>query len=253
MSFAPNPNVLGYVGIKEKNPPDTYFRERDPLKNDVKLYDIGDLWQNTVSLEWFILQAKGKNLDESDPNFKQVEATWASFAPSVGTLHDLKGDDSLEVLPVSNTINLLGSKVGDEGAIRFTKGDDGQLLGKVQVDATTINIVNNELQASIPEFKWNLVNVDTTIVSGQGYISNAPGNINLTLPAICSVGSIAKITVLTGAASVIPGPGQTIHFGNHSTATGLQSSLLRDSVDLVCVVENLDWNVLDSIGNWNIL
>jgi CII-binding regulator of phage lambda lysogenization HflD len=46
---------------------------------------------------------------------------------------------------------------------------------------------------------------------------------------------------------------QQIHFGNQSTTVGaagyLESTNRRDSIELVCTVADLYWNVVSSIGN----
>jgi hypothetical protein len=50
---------------------------------------------------------------------------------------------------------------------------------------------------------------------------------------------------------------EVIHFGKTDTTTGtggyLESTLARDSVELICCVTDNEWNVVSSIGNITIV
>jgi hypothetical protein len=50
---------------------------------------------------------------------------------------------------------------------------------------------------------------------------------------------------------------EVIHFGNIDTTVGvagyIQSTLARDSVELICCVTDNEWNVVSSVGNITIV
>jgi hypothetical protein len=81
--------------------------------------------------------------------------------------------------------------------------------------------------------------------------------VTITLPATAAVGSIVEVTGKGAGGWKIAYPtGDIIHFGNLDTtiSTGyLQSTLTRDSVRLVCVAADTEWNVISSMGNITIV
>ncbi|MES2274368.1 MAG: hypothetical protein V4487_09290 [Chlamydiota bacterium] len=105
-------------------------------------------------------------------------------------------------------------------------------------------------------FTW-VVNVQAdspvAVVSNTGYIANGIGTVVYALPATAAVGTTVRFTGENNATGwqVTANAGQTIHFGSvDSTVAGsLTSTAIRDSVELVCVAADTDWNVLSSVGN----
>jgi len=106
---------------------------------------------------------------------------------------------------------------------------------------------------------WSAITVDQTIAVLNGYICNKVGLLSLALPTTSAVGDVFRVTgmntdlgwTITQAAS------QQIHFGSASTTTGvggsISSVLKRDTIECVCVVANLEWNVTSSISNLTIV
>ena len=89
------------------------------------------------------------------------------------------------------------------------------------------------------------------------YIANNAALVTLTLPATASVGERVGVTgVGAGGWRIAQNAGQQIHFGNVSTTSGtggyLEFTHRRDTVELVCVVEDAEWNVIDAIGQIDI-
>lgn len=90
------------------------------------------------------------------------------------------------------------------------------------------------------------------------YITNKGTQCVLTLPSTASVGVILRVTGINASGwKITQNVSGIIHFGNADTTTGtggyLESSSTRDSVELVCVVENNEWNVISSVGNITIV
>lgn len=105
---------------------------------------------------------------------------------------------------------------------------------------------------------WSEIFATTaTAAINTGYIANNASLVTITLPATAAVGSIVEVTGKGAGGWKIAYPtGDIIHFGNLDTtiSTGyLQSSLTRDSVRLVCVVADAEWNVISSMGNITIV
>lgn len=123
------------------------------------------------------------------------------------------------------------------GTIAFTTGANS--LNLEVVEAGTI---------------WNEVTLTSaSMVVNNGYIANNAGLVTLTLPSTAALGSLIRVTGKgAGGWRIAQNSGQTIYFGAATTTTStghLDSSAVRDTVELVCVTANNDWNVLSSIGN----
>lgn len=92
----------------------------------------------------------------------------------------------------------------------------------------------------------------------SGYVLNNTDWISLTLPAVAPLGSFIEI-VGKGEANwgLYQRAGQRIHFGNVSSTPGLEGMLLsvnaRNSIRLVNVTPDTEWQVVSSQGNINVL
>jgi hypothetical protein len=123
------------------------------------------------------------------------------------------------------------------GTITFTPG------------AGTLNL------EGAPAFTWSVITGDQTAVVNNGYICNKGSALLLALPATSAVGAVIEVTGINTALGwkVTQAAGQQIFFGTASTTSGatgfLQSTAIRDSIKMVCVVANLTWNVVSSVGN----
>ena len=106
---------------------------------------------------------------------------------------------------------------------------------------------------------WNVVtDAAANMVINAGYIANRGTLVTLTLPDTATVGSTIKVTGIgAGGWKVAQNAGETIYFGTGSTTGGaggsLASTQTRDSIELVCVVADTDWNVLSSVGNFTLV
>jgi hypothetical protein len=104
-------------------------------------------------------------------------------------------------------------------------------------------------------FMWNEVVIPAqNMVSDNGYVANDAALVTLTLPATSALGGVIEVTGKgAGGWSIAQGAGQQINFGASSTTVGVAGSLSSatalDSVKLVCITANLEWNVLSAIGN----
>jgi hypothetical protein len=103
-------------------------------------------------------------------------------------------------------------------------------------------------------FTWQEINSSQTAIVNYAYITNSAGAVTVTLPAAAIIGQRVML-VGKGAGGWVVGQnaGQTIHFGKMSTTTGvggsLASTLQRDVIELVCVTQDTDFCVIDSVGD----
>lgn len=102
---------------------------------------------------------------------------------------------------------------------------------------------------------WNEVTgTSQSMAVDNGYIANNASLVTLTLPATAAVGKVVRVSGKgAGGWKIAQNASGIIHFGNSDTTTGtggyLQSTHQRDSVELVCVVANNEWNIISSVGN----
>lgn len=88
----------------------------------------------------------------------------------------------------------------------------------------------------------------------NAYIANNASQVVFTLPSTAAVGKVVRVSGKgAGGWKIAQNASGIIHFGNIDTTTGvggyIQSTHKRDSVELVCVVANNEWNVVSSMGN----
>lgn len=101
---------------------------------------------------------------------------------------------------------------------------------------------------------WTEVTTTSQAASGNnGYIANNGALVTITLPATSAVGEIIRITGKgTGGWRLATRAGQTIYFVGGNTTTGaggrLDSTDDRDSVEIICVTADTDWNILSMHG-----
>jgi hypothetical protein len=102
---------------------------------------------------------------------------------------------------------------------------------------------------------WSVITAASQAMSvNNGYIANRAGTVAFTLPTTSAVGDMIEVTGINTATGWSIGytTNQQIFYGTSSatiTTGTLASTNIRDSVRLVCVVANLGWNVLSSVGN----
>lgn len=110
------------------------------------------------------------------------------------------------------------------------------------------------------KLEWNVITADLNpVVKNHGYICNKVGLLTLTLPTTAAVGEIFRVTGINTALgwTVAQNAGQQIHIDNLSTTAGvggsISSSAVRDSVELVCVVADTEWNATSFVGTITVI
>lgn len=101
---------------------------------------------------------------------------------------------------------------------------------------------------------WLVATSSLTASVDTGYLINSESVLSLYLPTSSSVGSVIRaVGVGSGGWEISQGGSQQVHFGILSTITGSAGSLAsthqRDAVEIVCVAENVEWQVISSVGS----
>lgn len=135
---------------------------------------------------------------------------------------------------VSDNINLLGA---------------GGILVAGNAGTNTLTITGT------PSVTWNEVTATSASMAvSNGYVANNAGVVTLTLPATAAFGDMIRVAGKgAGGWLIAQNAGQTIHFGSVDTTTGaggsLASTLQYDVVELLCITQDTDFLVTNSVGN----
>ena len=151
-----------------------------------------------------------------------------------GFIQTVTGNAGPAVTPTAGNINIVGT---------------GNVTTTGAASTLTISLTGPA------SFSWSVITIDQTAAVNKGYICNKAGTLALLLPVTSSVGDIIRVTGINTALGwqITQGAGQQIFLGAAPTTLGalgsLTSSDTRDSIEIVCVVANLTWNVLSVQGN----
>lgn len=175
------------------------------------------------------------------------------------------GAGTFSAVTVTNHNILVGAASNGITSIALT---NGQLaIGSTGVDPVAATItagagiaISNgagtiTISAGGGGLSWSVVTgASQVMVVNNGYIANRAGTVAFTLPTTSAVGDLLAVTGINTATgwTIAHTTNQQIFFGTSSTTitTGSLASVnIRDTVYLVCVIANLTWNVVDSIGN----
>ncbi len=225
------------------------------IPNGTGTVNIDYATQNTVS----IYGASGALSETAVGTNGQIIIGATAAAPAFATL--TSADASIAFVTGVNTLDLTtggavaisfatdaGTATPAAGVLTVTGGTNVATAGA----GSTVTINFDGILPMI----WSVeTNAAVVGVVDHGFIANRAGLITITLPTTAAIGSIIEVTGINTAVGwrIAQNAGETIHFGNQSTTTGvggyLESTEIRDSVRIVCVVANTDWNVLSSLGN----
>jgi hypothetical protein len=215
---------LSYMGVNPSTPPQLVTETRAPTANDYIRFAIGTLWLIPPTNNVYILTSKANNI-----------ATWTKLT-TLGGVFEFTTDVGGPVYAnPSNAVAVVG------GTNVVTNG------------ATPNTIIINGSGGGVT---WSTETTSMPAAIDHGYIVNGAGTVVFTLPAVCPAGSVFKFTGINNATGwqVLANAGQTIYFGAVSTSVGgtLTSTETRNSIEIVCVVANTGFNVLNCQGNISI-
>ena len=108
-------------------------------------------------------------------------------------------------------------------------------------------------------FVWNTVIGNTqTVAKENGYINSNAGITTYLLPAIAAVGDTFRLAGFgAGGWILTQNAGQIIHFDSVDTTLGVGGSIAStnryNTIEVMCIVANTDWTVLDSSGTFTVV
>lgn len=168
------------------------------------------------------------------------------------------------------TTTKITSRQGGTGEGSYTDGQlligstlSGALVKSTLTAGSGVSIINSSGSVTISSsggsgLAWaEITGTSQALAVNTGYILNNAGLVTGTLPVSGTIGDIIRIVGKgSGGWRIAQNSGQVIHFGNQNTTTGaggrLDSGNSRDSLELVCITTNTDWQVISVVGNISI-
>jgi len=105
-------------------------------------------------------------------------------------------------------------------------------------------------------FTWNVVTSATnpnSLVKENGYIPKGAGVVTFLLPAAAAIGDTFLIAGYGNLWTLTQNALQSITLGGSTTSVGIGGSItatqVRDSIELVCVTANTEFQILNGVGN----
>ena len=212
-------------------------------------------------------------ITKSGPNgpFVYIENNIANSlafgADDANAVYTLNTSAVYNVVPDETSANIIFDPTAN-GNLTFRPNGSGKInaLGVASgvvanKNYVTINTVTGELgsEAMSVSFMWNEVTgTSSAMAVSNGYIANNAGLVTLTLPATAALGSVIEVSGKgAGGWLIAQNSGQTIHFGNSTTTTGvggsIASTLQYDTVKILCITANTTWVVLSNVGNLTVV
>lgn len=147
-----------------------------------------------------------------------------------------------------------GGAVGPDGTFNVNLVGSGSIsvAGNPGTNTLTISLSGSG-------FTWNTVAGTSQNISVEnGYI---PQNIALTTFTLPATGSIGQVFQIAGFGSggwiIAQNAGQVIHFNATDTTVGAGGSIAStnryNTIEVMCIVANTEWTVLDASGTFTIV
>lgn len=184
----------------------------------------------------------------------------ASSAPAWAEATILKTTGSLLTISLSGG-NTFRGDLPDGATVRFAPFESNapaySLLYVKQFGATTWLIYTHKLGSAKLD-RVEITTTSATLTTNRTHHINNATLCTAALPPTAATGDMIRVVgVGAGLFRVSQAAGQQIHFGGKSTATGgggwIDSLRARDSITLECVIENNVWQVISSIGNFDVV
>ncbi len=210
------------------------------------------------------------NLDTGDSNIALGYNAGSAYTTGedlnivIGHVGIVGESDVIRIGFTQNECHIVGIDGVNVGSVATVVTEAGDQLGTAVITAgagisVTPGANTITIAATTAFFTWQVVAVNTPIVTDNGYIANGAGTLTFSLPAVSVVGDEFAITGMNNATGwqVTQGAGQQIFIGLTNTTLGaggsLTSSATRDSIQCVCIVANTTWQVISMVGNITIV
>lgn len=210
-----------------------------PTPNLQEVTDVGSTTTNSMEV-----QADGGSVAATAANGSQAAIgtrnVGGNFEPYLQLTNSL-----------GNTTSLRATNATGVQTYELPESAGGTLA--VSVNGTAADATGN-ITIPVGGLTWAVVTADATIAANTGVISNKAGTrLVLTLPTTAAVGDIFEVAGINATGwRMAQNASQMIHFDGSTSTTGtggyIESQSTRDSVKVLCVVANLQFQVLSSVG-----
>ena len=188
-----------------------------------------------------------------------------SITPVWSGLHQFSGlgASTTQLRSASTTLNGITT-----GTSTFNYGGNINVTGTLTVVGTTTikaNLVDSSGNKYVTSTTAGFSPLPFTVITGatqgvldNGYITSSTSQIVLTLPVSSTIGSILKATNIgSGGFRIAQNAGQVIWLSNVSTTVGtggyIQTVETRgDSVEVIAIIASTTWQVVNSLGTFDI-
>jgi hypothetical protein len=189
-----------------------------------------------------------------------IAGTDADRAITPSTLLSKLGAMTLNALPVAAGSAAAMSYVGPLTNGQLLIGSTGAAPVAAALTAGPgIGITNaaGAITISSLDVVWSAITASQTAATYNGYFVTANAVV-VALPATSAIGDTFELCLAGGTSwSISQAAGQQIFFGSSASTAGVGGSLAStaqgDCVRLVCRQANLQWQVVSSVGNLNIV
>lgn len=128
----------------------------------------------------------------------------------------------------------------------------------------TTSVVGNVMTITVAStaMTWSTVTDSSppnpiSLANNNGYISSGTNQVTFILPVSASVGDTYIITGSTSLFQVTQNAAQQIFFGSRSTTVGAFGSIASlqasDHIEILCIIANTTFKIIDSIGNLTVI
>lgn len=248
--------------------------------------DTGGALSPTAN-NWNIVgtSAQGVSTSGSGSTLTLTNADWTTTQKGVGVLatnaETIAGSSTTKAVTPDDLKAKLGTQTqyaapygnGTTGAVQWSSAlTDGQVLigatGSAPSAATltagaNVTITNAANSITISAASGGMTWTEVTGTSqnmavGSGYVANNAGLVTLTLPTTAAFGDIMRVSGKgAGLFKVAQNSGQTMRIAGTSTTTGVGGSLTAieryDSLEILCITANTDFEIISSVGNFTVV
>ena len=140
--------------------------------------------------------------------------------------------------------------------VESVNGLSGQLLMNSPDGSVNILSAGSTISLSVSQYQ-SITSSSQALSQNKNYhvINNTGTPTALTLPIACSINSMINIALSgTGLFTIFQNTGQQISYGEIVTTLGVAGSVSAQNknsfISLLCTNDNLSWNVIQSVGNF---
>jgi hypothetical protein len=220
----------------------------DVYQNRLRIFESGGSARGYYMDLSAAAAAAGSQLATSTPYTPPVATTSLTGVASFNPIYFTTGTTGHVSLAAGYQVT--GDTIVAGSFINFSQSGTTKTLNNIGVQS-----FNGATGAVLADaVTWSVITADQTAVINRGYFANKGTLLTLTLPTTAAVGSVIRVSGMNaGLWRIAQNASEVIHFGKTDTTVGtsgyLESTLARDSVELICCVADNEWNVVSSVGN----